>query len=232
MAVNIDTVYQRVLSIANKEQRGYITPLEFNLLANQVQMDIFEQYFYDINQFGRLPGNDTQYSDMLNILEEKISIFERVDQPFGVVGGAGTLPNHYRMGALFWNVGGDQNEIELVNNKEVRLFNQTPLAMPSEARPVYVKTAERIIQIFPDTITGDITCNFIAAPAKVIWGYDVINGKALYNAGTSIDFELHESEETSLVMKVLELAGIIMNKPGVVQIAGQEDLQKTQQEKA
>ena len=44
--VYIDTVYQRVLAIANKEQRGYITPLEFNLLANQAQMDIFEQYFF------------------------------------------------------------------------------------------------------------------------------------------------------------------------------------------
>ena len=33
MAVNIDTVYQRVLAIANKEQRGYITPQEFNLYS-------------------------------------------------------------------------------------------------------------------------------------------------------------------------------------------------------
>ena len=38
--VSIDTVYQKVLAIANKEQRGYITPLEFNLLANQAQLDI------------------------------------------------------------------------------------------------------------------------------------------------------------------------------------------------
>ena len=41
MAVSIDTVYQRVLAIANKEQRGYLTPQEFNLLCNQAQMDIF-----------------------------------------------------------------------------------------------------------------------------------------------------------------------------------------------
>ena len=33
MAVSIDTVYQRVLTLANKEQRGYITPQEFNLLV-------------------------------------------------------------------------------------------------------------------------------------------------------------------------------------------------------
>ena len=75
--VSIDTVYQRVLAILNKEQRGYLPPLEFNLFANQAQMDLFEQYFYDINQFGRLHGNDTEYSDMLNILNEKINIFEK-----------------------------------------------------------------------------------------------------------------------------------------------------------
>ena len=47
--VNVDTVYQRVLAIANKEQRGYITPLEFNLLANQAQLSIFENYFVELN---------------------------------------------------------------------------------------------------------------------------------------------------------------------------------------
>ncbi len=51
MAVSVDTVYQRVLAIANKEQRGYITPQEFNLFADQAQKEIFEQYFYDLNQF-------------------------------------------------------------------------------------------------------------------------------------------------------------------------------------
>ena len=61
MAVSVDTVYQRVLAILNKEQRGYLTPQEFNLFANQAQLDIFEQYFYDINQFGRVPGNDTEF---------------------------------------------------------------------------------------------------------------------------------------------------------------------------
>ena len=76
--VFIDTVYQRVLSIANKEQRGYITPLEFNLLANQAQLDIFEQYFYDKNLILRRPDFDTDYSDVTHILNEKISVFEIV----------------------------------------------------------------------------------------------------------------------------------------------------------
>ena len=48
MAIIVDTVYQRVLALANKEQRGYITPQEFNLFANHAQMDIFEQYFKNL----------------------------------------------------------------------------------------------------------------------------------------------------------------------------------------
>ena len=49
MAVSIDNVYQQVLVIANKEQRGYITPQEFNLLARKAQLDVFENYFNDLD---------------------------------------------------------------------------------------------------------------------------------------------------------------------------------------
>ena len=97
--VRVDTVYQRVLAIANKEQRGYITPLEFNLYANQAQMDIFEQYFYDLNQFTRVPGNDTEYSDMVTILEEKINLFETSSPGFDT----GILPGFYRLGTVQLN---------------------------------------------------------------------------------------------------------------------------------
>ena len=45
MAVSINTVYQTVLLILNKEQRGYITPQEFNDVATQVQLEIFNKYF-------------------------------------------------------------------------------------------------------------------------------------------------------------------------------------------
>ena len=45
--INIDTVYQKVLTIANKEQRGYITPQEFNILAQKAQLDIYGSYFHE-----------------------------------------------------------------------------------------------------------------------------------------------------------------------------------------
>ena len=47
MAINVNTVYQTVLNILNKEQRGYMTPAEFDNIATQVQLQVFEKYFED-----------------------------------------------------------------------------------------------------------------------------------------------------------------------------------------
>lgn len=233
MAVTIDTVYQRVLAIANKEQRGYITPQEFNLLANQAQLDIFEQYFYDLNQFSRLPGNETRYADMIDIIEEKISIFEKFRQDVSMsAGGVGTLPaNTHKLGAVSYNTGSGYVEIEHINQNELNKYINSPLTAPTATRPIYIKTSETAIQVYPTTITSAVTCNYIAKPASVSWNYTTVLGEPLYNAANSTNFELHESEETELVLKILELAGVTIKSPDLYQLSDKEDIEDIQQEK-
>lgn len=106
MAVNIDTVYQSVLALANKEQRGYITPLEFNLLASKAQREIFEQYFYDINKFNKMPGNSTEFSDMLYILEEKIAPFRVND---AALTGTALFIDDFEVDITGWTITGGAN---------------------------------------------------------------------------------------------------------------------------
>ena len=50
MAISVDTTYKTVLSILNKESRGFLTPDEFNKIGSQVQLDILEKNFYDYNR--------------------------------------------------------------------------------------------------------------------------------------------------------------------------------------
>src|SRR5210317_1484177 len=76
MAININTVYKTVLLILNKEERGYVTPDEFNKIANQVQLEIFERYSDDLNQQLRVPQSDTDYADRVSKIDEKLSIFK------------------------------------------------------------------------------------------------------------------------------------------------------------
>ncbi len=78
MAINVDKVYKTVLLILNKEQRGYLTPYEFNNIATQVQLEIFETYFETINQQLRVPQNESEYGDRYKTVEEKLDIFKEL----------------------------------------------------------------------------------------------------------------------------------------------------------
>ena len=224
--VNIDDVYQKVLAIANKEQRGYITPQEFNLFADQAQMDIFEQYFYDINQFNRIPGNDTEYADMLTLLEEKIAIFKNIQlltfqDPYY------QKPQQlYRVGTLETGFG----EIEQVTHKEYLNIKLSPLAKPTLKRAVYIDTPQGF-RIYP-TFTNNVQCHYVRKPKKIKWGFVVVGEHALYDPATSINFQLHPSEENNLVVKILALAGIAIKDPNLYQVATGEDNKNIQQEKA
>ena len=229
MSVSVDTVYQRVLSILNKEQRGYVTPQEFNLFANQAQMDLFEQYFYDINQFGRMHGNDTEFSDMLNILNEKINIFEVTAAMTHAGSGVWTVPaNLYRIGTIIYN----NTEVERINKNEFLYINKSPLTKPSNERPVFVASSTGYKVYGTAPLESGVTCNYIKRPATAEWAGALVDGSKLQNSSGSTDFELHPSEETELVIKILELAGISTRELQVYQIAAQEEAKNTQQEKS
>jgi hypothetical protein len=235
MAVNVNTVYQRVLAIINKEQRGYLTPQEFNTIANQAQLDIFEQYFYDLNQFGRIPGNQTDYADMLEILEEKISIFEKVQ--ISVSGGT-TLPaDLYRLGSILTNCPSCR-EAEQLTQKEWLYILKSPIAQPSNEFPIFIRDNAGI-KVYGDVsastglatqITSGVYINYVKVPTTVEWAANSSTG--LYNSATSVNFELHESEETELVIKILALAGIVIKDNNVYAVASGEDTKNVQQEKA
>ena len=138
--------------------------------------------------------------------------------------------------------GGDDPSVAWgYNSWESNTVTQS-LTAPTATRPIYVRYSgagdnqqnrEQRIQIYPETITSNVQCNYIARPSTVRWGYTIVNDKALYNAGTTYTthFELHESEETDLVFKILALAGIVIKDPGLYQQAAAEEVKQIQQEK-
>ena len=232
MAISIDTVYQRVLAIANKEQRGYITPQEFNLMANQAQMSIFESYFYNKNVRERLEPKaakdpHTTDSDISELIAKKLKPFTTV----AVVTDGHTFPSNYQTGKIFYN---DRVCRKVEMNEILRMGSSVRHMGGTD--PVYaenVNNGRDIIVYSPSSVVAgsNVLCEVISKPAAVDWGYVVVNEQALYNSNTSTNFMLHDSEEDSLVFKILELAGIIINKPGLVQIAAGKEVNESQTQK-
>ena len=231
MAISVDRVYQTVLAIANKEQRGYITPQEFNLFANQAQNEIFEQYFYDLNQFRRIPGNETVSSDARDIIEEKIAIF-RVTNSFFV----GSLPSAvYRLENVRYRETATNilHLSEEVTKKEWDAYHASALTTPPINRPIFYRSGPTIYSS-PASGYNDARIDYIRRPAQPKWTYIVVNKEALWNpsAPDKQDFELHPSEEKNLITKILQYAGVSMKDFNLSQVAGQKEASTIQQEKA
>ena len=224
----VDTVYQKVLALANKEQRGYITPQDFNLFANQAQLELFEQYFYDVNTARRNQGNDTVYADIDDMLEEKLQIFEVNENPQDVanlwlpinVNEYQVPDNVYRIHRINFNT----VSAEILSTKD---FNDCMeggmLLNPTNDRPIANIRNNRVRVVG----TGNNNINptniwYFRVPTKVQWTYIVINKQAMYSANIlTANFELHPSEENQLVNKILRLAGIA-NEQQEVMRAGHE----------
>ena len=248
--INVDRVYQKVLATANKEQRGYITPQEFNLFAAQAQMEIFEQYFYDINQFNRVPGNSHAYADMLEILEQKINHFKVYNVAAGHAQGVTNYNNEevYRLGEVrvqYISQGLSEEFVaEKIKAEEYSLYSNSLLAKESFKRPIYWQRSSANvfgavrINVFPAPIANDeVFLTYVRKPRDPNWTYIVTappNQTALYNpsANDHQNFELEPSEESELVNKILTYAGVALQKQDVVQIAAGREAVKVQQEKS
>ena len=83
----------------------------------------------------------------------------------------------------------------------------------------------------PLDITSDIEVDYIRKPIDPIWGFTTgtrgqyIFTNSYYDAsdGTgSINFELHESEQVNVILRILSYAGIIIRDPQIVQAAASE----------
>ena len=228
MAVNIDTVYQRVLVLANKEQRGYITPQEFNLLANQAQQNLFEQYIYNLNKRTRtepeVPGVRGE-EDIEVLLGEKLAPFTKISTFIGGV----KYPNNYTIGKVFYN---NFESEKLPRNEVLQIGESSRHLSVIEKSPVYCDSALTGQDIYALSNMGQalvgVTCEVINKPDTAEWDYVIVGQKALYNAAGSTDFDLHVSEETNLVNKILTLAGIVINKPGLAQTSMAMESTETQ----
>lgn len=294
MAINVDTVYKTVLLILNKEQRGYMTPDEFNKTATQVQLEIFETYFDDLNQQLRVPDNDSEYADRQKSLQEKLAVFHTVggceyigpyfnvpttsgstlveslttvdgqsqytlvtlpaaeissglvtvsfngviqaNTAWSIVGNVlslTTLPtaginvivtvkpyDFYKLGTVIYN---DDKEVQYVQPNELLELNLSPLTKPTLYYPVY-KYSDYKIYVYPTSIIDNITVTYLRKPLSPSWNFTATAPyyQYVYNPVTSVNFELHPTEQINVITRILLYSGIVIKDPQIIQVAAQQ----------
>ena len=229
----IDNVRNTVLSIISKDNRGYITPEEFNLFAKQAQMEIFEGYMYDYNnavskQNARMINDG--YANVLNKLEEAIDIFRPVPSTltYNALSLNYALPDDiFLINSVIYN---NTTEVEKAPYNILNLLSSNMTA-PTATYPVYTQGANKI-KVYPTSIITNIKLDYIRIPADPKWTWSVLSGgEPLFNQGAADykDFELPPVDEPRLVVKILQYAGISIREAEVVQAAKAEEVQDKQE---
>ena len=230
--VKVDDVYQKVLMLANKEQRGYITPQEFNLFANMAQDEIIDQYFYELTTKDAISTDNTEYADMMEGIDEKISEL-KVTVPLALQ--SNDTPGVYIKPTDIYKVGMMEtvtlpssratdfqdpitsSTVERVDRIEWKARHMSRLLLPTRTTAIYIDY-NGLYTISPPPAKY-AALSYVKVLPRINWTYVVVNESPMFNASSSLvqNCILHPSEENTLVYKILRLAGIGIQKQELVQ---------------
>ena len=230
---SVNRVYSALKSLANKDQRGFITPAVFNDFASLAQMNIFNRLFDEasINKRIRNAQADAgRNKSRVKQLNEDLSVFaKRTSLNLSSLDGVrtGDLPSDFAkaISAIVYNgvnPYAPNTQVELIYDEEqINYVLSSTLSAPSADFPVGLITdtgSRRGIIVFPGTIT-QITLTYYKVPKGIDYqgnkvdsqprfGYTVAAGKEIYSAANSVDFELPEHYFSDLVVEIAKLIGI------------------------
>ena len=122
------------------------------------------------------------------------------------------------------------HEVESIDQNDFLHINASKLTKPDSKKPVYIRNGNSIT-VYPDTITS-VSCSFIKKPTEAKWNYVNVSNVAKYDSTNSTDFEIHESDETTVVYKILSYAGLVIKQADISAVAEQKENIKTQKEKS
>ena len=177
---------------------------------------------------------------MVEILNDKISVFLNFDRRFPIITPngdvslkegyhGGTVSDMHRINIVRVYYSGAPGAVaeEVPRDEQVDNLVGSPLTKPTFKRPIFQKynhaggsVGLNRIKIYPTPLTTD-SCwiSYIKKPSKPNWAYSIINDISLFNSTTSTNFELHASEESELIYRILAFAGISIEKPELTNTA-------------
>ena len=209
--MTIDEVYRLVQTFANKEQRGFITPSEFNLLAKQAELELYNKRLSLIKEKNPTRKSQGIYAEGLTpeLAKQDISRFFSFvktnvnNTTNSYEGGVTTVDADY-----IENIMHSQDEsfniatnipVEIVEAKDVNQVLRSSLVSPSMMYPIALMTKSSGVKssssnniqlnVFPENISNIIIYYYyydnLRSPK---WSYATVAGKPVYDVTSSRQF--------------------------------------------
>ena len=213
----LNRVHRTVKFLANTEGRGNVKPENIDFAIHNKVLEKYEELFFEVNRIvnkqnkGLINGGLENTTDKIR---EKIQHYLD-EKEVSVADGKFAIPSEVR---YFDTVYYSKTYVELCkNNKEYFLSKGDS----SLEYPIGLKSSN-IVKVSPEEI-NNVTISYLRNPIKAKWTYSVIDGLELYNPSKT-DFkeiDMHPSEESDLILRVLQTFGINLKEQDLQQITEQ-----------
>ena len=238
----IDEVYKLVQTFANKEQRGYITPSEFNLLAQQAELELYNKRLKIIIEKSQPKKAAGFYNETLSydVARQDLSAFLNTtsvsvsDSSSPHLGSIGNLKTDY-IEAIYTAVDEEHSihtniPVDIVEPKDVAHVLRSNLVKPSFEYPIALigKSGEnevKKISVFPEEISSVLVYHY-SYDNKPTYGYVTIAGKPVFNFSTSAQLKISSRCHGEVVVKILEYLGVTIREAEIVQYAQANEIKK------
>jgi hypothetical protein len=217
---SVNRVYTALKDLANKDQRGFITPAIFNNFAGVAQMNIFNQLFDDVALAKRLRNSALDGKldkGRMKQIEEDLATFSK-SATISLTVGVGSKPSDLARIISLNTTASPSKSVPIVYD-EVNWENilRSTLSAPTADYPAALLTNE--IEVAPTSIAS-VKLRYYKQPQGLVpstgartasqprFGYTVAAGKEVYSSTNSVDFELPEHYFADLVVEIAKLVGV------------------------
>lgn len=239
---SINRVYSALKDIANKDQRGFISPAVFNSLSAVAQMNIYNRLFDEYAKVSKLRNSQidgARDKSRLKQLNEDLAYFSKTatinvnsDGVFEKPADLGKIISASTIGKLLLGQI-NKTQVQMIYDESIMdNILLSDLSKPSEIAPVGM--VGHNIEVFPTSIKkislryyklpeGLNTATRVRVASSPKFGYTSVSGKEVYSASNSVDFELPEHYFEELVIEIAKLIGINLRDQDVYNYSKAEE---------
>ena len=222
--MTIDEIYRLVQAFASKDQRGFITPSEFNLMARQAELELYNERLQVVMEGSQAKKIAGYYKKALTpaVAEQDILPF-LYETDVTITSGEGSIVSDYVCQLYV-----DNTAVDIVTAKNVGQIQKSSLAKPSADFPVALLSSNNIsvkVSVFPNTIDS-VSCYYYLYNNKPTWNYVTIAGKPVYDSANSIAFLISSRCHGELVIKILGYLGVSIREADLVNYAQAKEVEQ------
>jgi len=204
--MTIDELYKFVQFEANKEQRGFIKPSEFNLLAERAQLDVIR------DRYGKIGISGTPSTPMTHsVMDDLAPVITKQTITYDSSGDndAFAYPATYLYFIRMTLAG---KNVEIINHDQLGMRLKSVITTPNSEYPIAVMIDEgfEIYSSTSEDTSGTVVITFIKKPTAPFWAYVISNGTYIHSATSNDTVELTLPEQThnEIAQRMLSYIGI------------------------